>query len=185
MNKTIISFKVLLLTLVITNTSVLAQERFKLKDSEVIFFSEAPLENITAKNSESIGVIDISKNNFAFRVPIKSFVFPKQLMQEHFNENYLESDKFPTGTFRGTIEGDFDIKKDGRYPIIAKGELDIHGVKKQREITATILVKNNKLSLESKFIVKLVDHDIKIPSIVFNNIAEEIEVTIKSSLEKM
>lgn len=106
-------------------------------------------------------------------------------MQEHFNENYMESGKFPNATFKGTIEGTFDLNKNGSYPVTAKGELDIHGIKQQRTIPATIEVKDKSVKISSKFKVKLADHKIEIPTIVFNKIAEEIEVSIQSDLVKM
>jgi hypothetical protein len=163
----------------------MAQEKYQLKNSEISFYSEAPLENIEAKNNESKGIIDFSSNNFSLRIPIKSFVFDKNLMQQHFNENYLESDKYPNASFKGSIEGIYDIEKNGNYQVTASGELEIHGVKKQRKIPVIIEVKGKDIKIQSKFIVMLVDHQIDIPTIVFNKIAEKIEVSVKSDLQKL
>ncbi len=163
----------------------IAQEKCQLTNSELSFFSEAPLENIEAYNKDMKGIIDWKTNGFTFRIPIKSFVFQKKLMQEHFNENYMESDKFPYASFKGTMEGVYDITKNGTYSVTAKGELEIHGVKQQRIIPATIEVKDKIIKISSKFKVKLADHKIEIPTIVFNKIAEEVEVTIKSDVTKM
>lgn len=165
--------------------SVCSQGKYQLTNSEVVFFSEAPLENIEAVNKSTKGVIDWSTGNFLFRVPIKEFVFDKSLMQTHFNENYLESDQFPNASFKGNIKGKYDVMKDGTYDVIASGELDIHGVVKKRDLPATIEVTKGKISINSKFIVELEDHDIDIPTIVFNKIAEEVEVTINAELLKL
>ncbi len=178
--------KILLLGLTMGGIfSLAAQAKYKLINSEVHFFSEAPLENIEAINQESIGIVDCGSHKFLFRIPIKDFVFEKGLMQDHFNENYLESGKFPNAIYQGTINGGINMDDNGTYPIVISGELEIHGVKQQRKISATIEVKGNSVKLNGKFIVKLEDHDIDIPTLVFNKIAEEIEVTFQSDLSKI
>jgi len=161
-----------------------AQERYLLENSFVRFFSDGIVEDIEATNKDSKGIIDFSKNEFLIKIPIKSFKFASALMQEHFNENYMESNKFPEGTFKGRIEGTYDLGKNGTYNVNTIGDLTIHGVTKSRNIPASIYVKDGKVSLESKFMIKVAEHKIKIPSIVIRNIAEEVEVTIKSDLKK-
>jgi polyisoprenoid-binding protein YceI len=158
-------------------------QNYILEGSKIRFFSHAPLEDIEAITTEGQGAINASKSTFSFRIPINTFQFEKELMQEHFNENYLESAKYPNGTFKGKIEGNYDLKKDGEYAVVAKGDLEIHGVTKPREIQATIKVQNGAASLYSKFKVKVADHNIEIPTLVFQNIAEEVEVTIESKLK--
>jgi YceI-like domain len=162
-----------------------AQVKYQLASSDISFFSKAPLEDIEAHNKEAKGIIDWTSRNFTFRIPIKSFVFKKSLMQEHFNENYMESTKFPNATFKGIIEGDFDLTKNGTYSVTASGELDIHGVKQSRKIVATIEVKDKGIKINCKFSVKVADHKIEIPTLVFNKIAEEVEVTVQSELIKL
>jgi polyisoprenoid-binding protein YceI len=155
---------------------------YTMKDATVSFFSDATLEDIAATNSASQGVVNFQEKSFSFRIPIKSFKFERDLMQEHFNENYMESEKYPYGTFKGSIEGPFDIAKDGDYTVSATGVLNIHGVEIQRTIPTTIHVNKGSFSVESKFMVKLADHKIEIPTIVFQKIAEEVEVTVSSPL---
>lgn len=162
-----------------------AQDRYQMANSSVKFFSEAPLENIEAINKDVKGIIDVSTRTFNIRIPIKSFVFEKRLMQEHFNENYMESDKYPNASFKGTFDGKYELKKNGSYPVTATGELDIHGVRQKRTIPATLEVKGQSITLVSRFKVKPADHNIKIPTVVFNKIAEELDVTIESDLLKM
>lgn len=173
-----------LLILICCGVSV-AQGRYQLTNSSIMFFSEAPLENIEAKSKDIKGIIDITARSFIIRVPIKSFVFEKSLMQEHFNENYMESDKFPNATFKGAFDGKYDLKKNGSYPVTATGELDIHGVKQKRTIPAIIEVKDKSIKLTSKFKVRLEDHKIEIPTLVFNKIAEELDVTLEGDLINM
>jgi polyisoprenoid-binding protein YceI len=162
-----------------------AQGKFKLNNTETSFYSYAPLEDIKALNKTTSGVIDTETNKFSFKVKIKDFVFPSSLMQEHFNENYMESEKFPHSTFKGNIKGDYNLLKDGNYPVVAIGELNIHGVNKQVEIPSIIQVSNNKATFSSEFKIALKDYNIEIPTMVFQKIAEIIDVKISGELVKL
>ncbi|MDW7692241.1 YceI family protein [Flammeovirgaceae bacterium SG7u.111] len=173
---------ILILFLTVSSQLASAQGKFKLAGSEVNFFSSAPLEHISAINKNAIGVIDFDKKEFLIRVPIKGFVFSKSLMQEHFNENYMESDTYPSGILKGSFTGDVNLKKDGEYELEAVGDLELHGKVDKRTIPVTLIVKKGKASIRSAFNVKLVDHDIEIPQVVSRNIAEEIVVKINSDL---
>ncbi len=172
----------LIFTLLCCAATALQAQIYSLSDPNIRFFSSAPLEDIEAVNKSGQGLINTGDNSFSFRIPIKGFKFAKQLMQEHFNENYMESDKFPYGTFKGNIEGNYDLQKSGTYEVNAIGTLNIHGVEQQRTLPAKLVVDGDKISLESVFNVKLEDHSIEIPTLVFQNIAEVIEVTVKSGL---
>ena len=155
---------------------------FMSETSYVRFFSSAPLENIEAINKQAKAAADFDKKTFSVRIPVKSFVFEKDLMQEHFNENYMESEKFPNAVFKGVLKGDINLAKDGVYQLTASGEADIHGVKKNYEIPVKMTVKNGEVETESVFKVKLADHKIEIPTMVFKKIAEEVEVTVKMKM---
>ncbi len=159
------------------------QTTFSLENPAIRFFSDGAIEDIDAKNLKAVGSVDAAGKKFAFKVPVKQFVFKKSLMQDHFNENYMESDKYPEASFAGTIVGAFDLSKDGTYPVSADGNLTMHGITQKRAIPATIIVKAGKAALTSKFIVKLIDHKISIPKIMFQKIAEQVEVTINSGLK--
>jgi len=161
-----------------------SQNKYIAKETTIMFFSKTEIENIFANNKASAAVIDFDNKKFAFSVPIKSFIFEKSLMQEHFNENYMESDKYPDGNFKGNIEGNYDLQKDGEYNVNTVGTLDVHGVKQERIIPATIIVKNGQISIKSNFKIKLTDHKIDVPGIVNKNIAEVIEVSVQGILEK-
>ncbi|WP_353125062.1 YceI family protein [Parapedobacter pyrenivorans] len=152
--------------------------------SRISFFSEAPLEDISAVTQKATSALDTNTREIAFKVPIKSFEFRKQLMQEHFNENYMESAKFPYATFGGRIKEPLDWSQDGTYRVTVSGNLEIHGVKKFYTTDATIEVKGGLIAAHAKFNVKVADHGIKIPRIVVKNIAEIVDVEITSTYQK-
>ncbi len=179
---------IILVVFMLANVNVMAQERaatskYVVKTSTVKFFSSTPIEDIEATNSDLVAVVDKESDKFSFRIPIKSFKFDKSLMRQHFNENYMESDKYPHGSFKGKIEGDYSLTEDGEYDVTAIGTLNIHGVEQKRSIPSTITVEKGVASISSKFQVALVKHKIKVPKIVFYNIAENIDVNIKAALK--
>ena len=159
-----------------------SQEIYKSSQTEISFFSEAPMENIDAVNKDGKALLNTKTNELVFVVTIIGFKFKKPLMEEHFNENYMESDKYKTAHFKGQIIGDVDYLKDGEYKVKAKGVLNIHGVDKEREIEGIITIKNGTIELNSSFDVNLKDHKIKIPKMVIKNIAETVLVKIQASL---
>lgn len=150
------------------------------KSNTISFYSKAPLEDIQAVNKDATSVIDIANRNVAFKVPIKSFKFENGLMQEHFNENYMHSDKYPEGTFSGKIIEYIDLRKNGEYEVTVSGKLTIHGVTQNRTIKGKILIAEKKATIDCKFDVYLKDHNIDIPKMVVKKIAEKIEVTVHS-----
>ncbi|MHA8052762.1 YceI family protein [Aquirufa sp. Wall-65K1] len=152
---------------------------YQAQNGEVSFFSKTPLENIDAVSKNVNSIINSATNEIAVQMRISSFVFPNKLMQEHFNENYLESEKYPMASFKGKIKEAVDLKKAGTYPVTASGTATIHGVTKAIEIKGTIISDGNQLQLTSQFDVQLQDYQIKIPKIVFAKIAEVIEVKSK------
>lgn len=165
--------------------SLFAQTKLKFADSEVSFYSEAPLEDIAAINKGAIGVIDLKENAFLFRVPIKDFRFDKKLMEEHFNENYMESHKYPNASFRGHLDTPFDPKGPEYQEVNAIGDLEIHGIKIARKLPLVLQKKDGSWILKSTFNVTLEDHHITIPTVVFNKIAEIIEVKINGALQPL
>jgi hypothetical protein len=150
------------------------------------FFSTTPVENIKADANDGIGAINTATNKVAFSVKIRSFQFPKKLMQEHFNEKYMESDKkgYEIASFVGVIQEKVDYTKDGIYKVNVKGKLKIHGVEQERTLPGTIEVKNGKLKITSNFKVRVADHKIEIPSIVTANIAEVVDVSVSGEMVK-
>lgn len=167
-------------------TSAMAQ-KFITKNGEITFFSSTPIEDIEAHNKQVNAVLDTETGDFVFRVLIKAFQFEKALMQEHFNENYMESHKFPNSTFVGKVanSSEIDWTKSGTVEATIEGELTIHGVSQQISETGTFEIGNEGIKGMSKFDVKVADYDIKIPRAVVNNIAESIEVTVNVDLRPM
>lgn len=152
-------------------------QKYVLEKSVITFFSDAAIEDITAKNSKASSVFDTQTSDIAFSVPINQFQFAKKLMQEHFNEKYMESEKFPKSTFSGKMSG-FDVSAKGVQQAKANGKLTIHGVTTNVEIPGTAEVVAGKIVFKAKFIVKLADYNIKIPQLMWQNIAEQVEVTV-------
>ncbi len=153
----------------------------QMENSNVKFYSYTVLEDIEADTESSKGLINLDDESFYFEIPISTFDFEKDLMEEHFNENYMESEEYPNATFEGKATSDINLDSEGTYTF--SGDLNIHGKTQKRDIEVTIKKnESGKVVLDSKFKVKLVDHKIKIPKVVFANIAEVIDVTIKGEL---
>jgi len=154
-------------------------------DEGVISFrSDAPLEIIKAASDKLSGRIDQGKRIFAFQVPVRSFEgFNSALQQIHFNENYLETDKYPDATFSGKIIEPIDFSKPGKTTIRAKGILKIHGIEQERIIKSEVTVMEHKVHIESFFTIQLSDHGIRIPKVVHEKIANEIKVNVIADLE--
>lgn len=150
------------------------------KNGSISFFSKSPLEDITAKNNEVMSVINQQTGEIQFSVLVKSFRFRKSLMEQHFNENYMESDKFPRAIFKGLVAdiSAVNFNADGSYPVTVTGDLTIHGVTNKISTKADILVKNGVISAKSAFNINLADYRISIPAIVKNNIAKTIAITV-------
>lgn len=175
---------ILLLTVVAVPTFA---RKFMSRTAKVTFFSATNLQNIEAKNSEAACLLDADSGVVEFIIPIRSFKFEKALMEEHFNENYMESDKFPKATFKGKVNGmsGVDFSKNGAYPVSATGTMTIHGVAKNVTIGGTIMIKDRLPLIVSKFDVECADYKIAIPSVVSAKIAKTIEVNVNAALKPL
>jgi polyisoprenoid-binding protein YceI len=138
------------------------------------------MEDIEAHNSKAVSVFDLSSGQIEFSVLLKGFEFQKARMQEHFNENYVESDKYPKSVFTGTIKNAADIKpdKDGVYNVKVSGQLTLHGVTKPQEVDASFTVSNGKISGAAEFVVTVADYNIKIPALVKDNIGKTVKIVV-------
>ncbi len=183
MKRTLIT--VLIVVLICTAQSSLAQLYYT-KNGRISFFSKTSFQDIEADNNQVLSVLNLQTGAIQFSVLNDAFYFPKAKMQEDFNENYIESSKYPKSTFKGTISdiSSVDASKDGDYTVHVAGELMIHGASHKISTTGTLTVKNGKLSARSSFKVLLKDYNIGIPSIASNKIAEEIKVTVNCNYEK-
>ncbi|MBW8684988.1 YceI family protein [Chitinophaga rhizophila] len=148
------------------------------RNANVSFYSKTPLEDIKAENKQAFAAVDLGKKSVAFTLLQRNFMFPKQLMQDHYNENYAESEKYPKAQFNGTITGDVP-NKPGNYKVQVSGQLTLHGVTQQvQNIPAELEIQEGKLTAKAAFAVKPGDYNIKIPSLVKDKIASQINVQI-------
>ena len=154
-----------------------AGQKFIAETSKIVFFSDATIEDITAENTKSMSILDAGTGEIAFSIPIKEFQFDKSLMKEHFNEKYMETEIFSKSTFQGKITG-YVSSATGSQAATAQGKLTIHGIVREVVIPGTIEFASNKVILKSKFKVKLEDYAVARPQLLWQNIAEEVEVTI-------
>ena len=157
---------------------------FNISKGNITFTSDAPLELITASSNELKGLIETEKKQFAFSVRVRSFKgFNSGFQKDHFNENYLERDKYPDATFSGKIIEDVDFTKNTVISVRAKGKLTVHGVPKERIIKGDMTIKNGAIFIKSNFTVLLADHNIPIPKVVHEKLASEIKVEVNSELK--
>ena len=165
--------------LVLTTSVSFAQDKFYTKTGKISFLSKAPIEEIEAKNKTVTAVLDSKTGALQFAVQMKGFEFEKQLMQQHFNENYVESDKYPKATFSGSFSGDVPLDKEGVYKVTVKGNLTLHNVTRPLETPATIEVKGGRLLGKAEFKLKPEDFNITMPSLVRDKIAQEMRVDVR------
>jgi YceI-like domain len=172
--------KLLIISVLISSKSF--GQLYATQAGETSFFSETPVENISASNKKTGAILNTSTGEVAVSMKMSGFDFQNKLMQEHFNENYMESEKFPTGMFKGKIVEAINFTKAGTYDVTVKGQLTMHGVTQNRDIKGKIIIENGSISFQSSFDVKLVDHKIEVPTLVFAKIAESINVKTKYTL---
>ncbi|WP_187262972.1 YceI family protein [Pontibacter beigongshangensis] len=159
---------------------LVAQERYFTKTGHISFFSKAPLEDIVAHNREVVSLVDFKTGEMVFTVPMRAFQFRKSLMQQHFNENYIESDKYPKAYFRGKVNNiaAVNLAADNTYKVLVEGTLTIHGVAKPIRTEGTFQVKGGQVTGRSTFTVAPADYDITIPLLVREHIAKTIDITV-------
>lgn len=164
-----------------------SQDKYFTKTGKVSFVSDAPMEKIEGNNKTVIAVMDAKSGKLQFALQMKSFEFEKTLMQEHFNENYVESGRFPKAEFKGSIlnHADINYKKDGSYPAKVKGQLTIHGQTKDVETKGLVKVKGGKIYTESTFDILLSDYNISIPSLVKEKVSNSVAISMECILEPL
>lgn len=169
----------LILLLLLSTVMVRSQDIRRVSRSRIDFLSIAPMENIAATNTAATGIFDVEQRTFAIQVPVQAFVgFNSPLQREHFNENYLESNRFPYMVFQGRLIESTDLSKPGTYRVRAKGDLTVHGVLRERIIECVLVVTKDGIRVTSSFTVKLADHAIRIPRVVHQKIAEDVQVKL-------
>ncbi len=177
--------KFLLLIAVLFFSQDIQAQKYFTRTGKIVFSSDAALEKIEAVNQKSTSVIDVESGKMEFAVLIKAFQFEKALMQEHFNENYMESDKYPKAKFKGSIVdmSTVDLTTDGTYPVKVKGNLTIHGVTNEVEVDGTFTVLAGAISASSTFDIAVADYEIDIPKVVRDNIAKIVSIVVEMDYE--
>jgi len=180
-------FGILIVAFLLLSGITQAQGKFYTKSGRITFYSNAPLEDIEATTKTVAAILDAQTGTLQFSVLLKSFEFKKALMQEHFNDDYVESDKFPNGEFKGTIVNNTEINysKPGTYTAKVRGQLTIHGVTKDVSTTGTVTIAPDGLKTTSVFNVTLNDFNIKRPSLVKDKLSNTIQITVDCKLDAL
>lgn len=165
-----------------------AQTRYYTKNGSVSFSASSPLETIEAVNEKAVCVLDLSTGSLESAVLMKAFRFDRALMQEHFNEDYVESDRYPKAVFKG-ISQDIknpDLSKNGIFPVKITGSLSLHGITKNISVQATLEIKNGIITKgKCQFSILLSDFNIEIPSVVKDKISKEVHISVDASFESL
>lgn len=171
--------KIIVYFFVLSTVSAVAQDIYRTASTEISFHAGTPVEDIDAVNTKAISFMNIKTGEVTISIPIKEFQFKRSLMQEHFNENYLESEKYPRAEFKGHIDHIelVDWKLSSPMEVTVTGFLNVHGVSKERTLTVTISKKNSNIVGATKFNIALEDHNIDRPKILWEKIAENVDVT--------
>jgi hypothetical protein len=173
--------KFLFTILLILNFTHSEQDLYTCKNVKITLFSSALIEDIKAVTSTGVSVYNATTGELDFSVAISTLQFEKAFMQQHFNSDYMESDKYPRAIFKGKIQEHVDITKEGTYTVNAVGELTVHGISQKRTIQGSLTVKNGIIYMASEFMVKCADHHIDIPQILFYHIAELIKINVSAT----
>lgn len=178
----------IILALIVIAANMDGQGKYMTRSGYIWFYSHTPVEDIKAHNRQAACILNTETGEIAVTLLMKSFEFKKALMQEHFNENYVESDKFPKASFQGKVQdaSSVDFSSPGEYEVPVSGSLTIHGVTNEIETEVTLNIKaDGPIKASTMFLVKPADYDIEIPKVVRENIAKEIEVHVDVALKKM
>jgi hypothetical protein len=174
--------KIILFTTLIAISHTMLAQIFLGKECDVSFFSKSPIEDIEAHNKAVKPLLNTITGEILFKIPITNFVFKSSLMQEHFNENYMESDKYPSATFQGKINEPVDYTGDGTTAVTATGTITLHGVAKQITASGSIIIKGSEILITSVFKVHMDDYKIVVPALYSQNIPPDMEITVKATL---
>ncbi len=172
---------ILIFVLILISPIISAQKVYMADKGEITFYSYSPVEDIKATSTQVNSIINTTTGEVAFIIPMRSFHFAKALMEEHFNEKYIESEKYPQATFKGKINEKADFSKNGILQLTVTGKINIHGKEKEIIESGEIEVLSDKLILKMEFNVALAEYDIKIPQLLFNNIADTINIKMNAA----
>lgn len=176
---------IIIFALALLSCQLLVAQKFLTRNGHIQFYSHTPVEDIEANNHQVTSVLDTESGNLVFAVLMKAFQFEKALMQEHFNEKYVESDKFPKSEFKGKIVNldEVDFGTDGVYPVQVKGEMTIHGVTQMIEAEGVLDIVDSQIEAKAVFPIVVADYDIDVPGVVREKIAESVKTTVELTYE--
>lgn len=176
----------LTLFLLFSIAQVRSQDIWMTRTGTVVFHAGTSLEDIDGTSNEAASLLNVKTGDLAFQIPVKSFHFKRSLMEDHFNENYMESNKFPKSTFTGKITdlSKVNFTKDGVYPVTVEGDLMIHGFTRKITTPGTITINGGKINATANFKVLIADYNIPIPGVVAEKIAKEATIEVKCSYDK-
>ncbi|HUR30903.1 MAG TPA: YceI family protein [Saprospiraceae bacterium] len=180
-------YKYLILFIFILSASLVDAQKYFSKTGSIYFLSEAPIEKIEANNGNAYVVYDASSGSMEWSVLIKGFKFAKAMMQQHFNENYMDSDKYPKATFKGKVisPSGINFSKDGKYNVDVSGDLTIHGVTKPFRGPGHVTIKEDKRTMDASFVVTIDEFAIQVPKVVRENIAKTVKVSVHADLQSL
>ena len=177
--------KILLISLSFFSLFSFSQEKFISRNGQIQFLASTPLETIDPVNNHVSCILDTENGNLVFQMKMISFKFEKALMEEHFNEKYVESDKFPKSTFVGKIQNWDDFIWNGtEQNIVVKGMITIHRIEKEIIVKGMIGASKSTISLSSSFDIIISDFDIEIPRLVRDKISETVKVEVNVTLKQ-
>jgi len=172
--------KISILVLIVSSINTFGQGKFISKNAFISFYSRTPMEDILGESNEAVSILNAETGEIGFQAIMTTFHFKRALMEEHFNENYMESNKFPKSKFNGKIEGfNKEMLKEPVANIKITGQLNVHGVEKTITVPGTLGLEDGKLVGTSKFKVTPEDYGINIPSLVRDKIGKEMDMTVK------
>ena len=174
--------RIILLCLFLAGTGIARAQIYVGDKCSLSFFSSTIMENIDATNTNAKPILNTATGNIAVKASQTLFVFKSSFMQDHYNENYMESEKYPYATFTGKINEPVDYTKNGTYNVTVTGVLNMHGVDRDRTIPGTLVVKDGRIIIDSKFDVRVADHKIQVPSLYIEKIAEVVQVTFHAEM---
>ena len=179
--------KILLILIFTLIQLIVPAQKYITKNGYISFFGSTPLENIKAENNQVASILDAANGDLVFQGLIKSFHFEKKLMEEHFNENFVDSDKYPRFQFKGKILNisEVNFSKSGTHNADVRGEMTINNITRQIEAKGTLELLENAVVGKSKFNIRPEDYNIKIPGVLREKVAKEMEVTVDARYSPM
>lgn len=166
-------------------SSTLKAQIYTTSEMYVHFFSPAPIADIEAISNTAEAKLNLAKKEIEIEIPVNSFTFKKALMQTHFNEKYIESDKYPKASFQGKYKDNLELKKDGVYALELTGKFNIHGVSRTKTVSCIITVKNQRIVFETSFKLLSADYKIKAPDVIYRRVGQEVSVDASGILVSM